>query len=118
MSQASNDEIAKTTKSTHDASEYDKIVENPLDNLLKVDKLYRGMLISSIILLCMLVLFYNTLGDDMKIHLIIMMVLNVLLIATVVYFYPHFKKASLSEDESDASKLEEKKEKNSEKKDK
>ena len=64
------------------------ILANPLENILKVENLYKGTLIAAVVLFFVLLLFFFTLGDDLKIHMAAMMVLDVGLICAVALFYP------------------------------
>ena len=79
------------------------IVDNPFESLLKVDKLYKGTLVSATAFFFVLLLFFFTLDESLRIHMLGMMVLDIGLIAAVVYYYPALKQ---SIDASQAASLE------------
>ena len=59
--------------------------------MLKVDKLYKGTLIAATSFFALLLMFFFTMEGSLKIHMIGMMVLDLCLIGSVIYYYPALK---------------------------
>ena len=82
-----------------------KIIDNPFENLLKIDNLYRGALLASGGFFFVLLLFYFTLDESLHVHLIMMMLLDVGLVCAVVYFYPAVRELADQDNLNRANRL-------------
>jgi len=57
-----------------------------MEKLFDVHNFYVGTLISGSVLFLILLVFYFTLGEDFKIHFLIMMIIDVVMVAVVLMY--------------------------------
>jgi len=56
-----------------------------------LEKLFKGIIIVGVLLFIVLVIFYMTLDESLKIHLLIMIFFDIGLLGISIYFYPTIK---------------------------
>jgi len=62
-----------------------------LEDMTQLEKLFKGIIIVGVLLFIVLVIFYNTLDESLKIHLLIMIFFDIGLLGISIYFYPTIK---------------------------